>query len=92
MATAVACRRPAPPIIRMYIHEMGRIDAEPNGADETGPKASLELYSEFAASSGWLGRKGTRCFLLENTIGFEVAERREKGGLTLRWDLEERKG
>ncbi len=44
---------------------MGKIDAEPNGADDTGPKESLELNSELGSNNGWFGRNGIRCFLLK---------------------------
>ena len=33
----MALVNPDPPIIRIYIHEIGRIEAEPKGALETGP-------------------------------------------------------
>ena len=35
MATAVALRNPELPIMRMYVQEIGRIDALPNGAADT---------------------------------------------------------
>ena len=37
MATCVALVKPDPPIIRMYAHEIGKMLAEPNGAELTGP-------------------------------------------------------
>ncbi len=33
----VALRRPSPPIMAMYIQEIGRIEADPQGAAETAP-------------------------------------------------------
>jgi hypothetical protein len=49
----------------MYIQDIGKIEAEPNGADDTGPKDSVGLYSEFDSNKGWFGRNGARCFLLK---------------------------
>ncbi len=72
IATSVARRRPAPPIIRIYIQDIGKIDAEPNGADDTGPNESFELYSEYFSNKGWFGRNGARCFLLEQSFSFEI--------------------
>ena len=42
---------------RMYAHEIGRIDAEPYGADAAGPVA---VSGPASGASGWLGRYGAR--------------------------------
>ena len=57
IATSVALVKPAPPIIRIYIQEIGRIEAEPNGALETGPGPVAGPANLFA---GWLGKNGAR--------------------------------
>ncbi len=54
-ATCVAFFMPSAPIMRMYIHEMGRIEAEPQGAAEMVPA----LPGSFAR--GWPGRCAARC-------------------------------
>src|SRR5688572_21473338 len=51
MAWCVASVRPRPPIIVTYIHEIGRIDADPNGA------------AAMAGTAGDPGRNGARCAL-----------------------------
>ena len=57
MATSVALVKPDPPIIRIYIHEIGKIEAEPKGALETGPGPVLGPAAAFA---GWFGKNGAR--------------------------------
>ena len=42
----VAAASPVPPIIAMYIHEMGRMDADPYGAALTGPIACADAGSK----------------------------------------------
>ena len=46
----------------MYANEIGRIDAEPHGAADTGPVGWLP-----GAASGWPGRYAARC--LATAIG-----------------------
>ena len=53
MATFVASVRPSPPIIWMYAHEMRRMLAEPHGAAETAPTASLPR----ASTTGFAGQE-----------------------------------
>jgi hypothetical protein len=44
----------------MYAQEIGKILAEPNGADEIGPGP---VTGPAVTSNGWLGRKGAKCAL-----------------------------
>ena len=49
------------PIITQYIHEIGRIDAEPHGADAIAPKESVHVPSAFSIGiTGEFGRYGLR--------------------------------
>ena len=50
-----ACGGPLAPIMRMYIHEMGRISALPNGAADTGRRVAA------GSTTGCAGRNGARC-------------------------------
>ena len=63
MAICVAFFSPGPPSILMYIHEMGRIEAEPNGAALIAPLAfgTTELPSPPEVTTECPGRKGARC-------------------------------
>ena len=56
----MALVKPAPPIIRIYIQEIGRIDAEPKGALDTGPGPVAGPANSFA---GWFGKNGAKCAL-----------------------------
>ena len=45
------------PIITQYIHEIGRIDAEPHGADAIAPNESVHVPSAFSIGiTGEFGR------------------------------------
>src|SRR4030095_753068 len=55
MPDSVAAVSPEPPIIAMYIHEIGRIDADPYAAALTAPS--------FFESVRCPGRNGARCAL-----------------------------
>ena len=45
------------PIITQYIHEIGRIDADPHGADAIAPKESVHVPSAFSIEiTGEFGR------------------------------------
>ena len=57
MAISVALRSPWLPIITQYIHEMGRIDAEPHGAPAIVPNA---VSLPPVGMTGWVGRYGLR--------------------------------
>src|SRR4051812_44191649 len=57
MATCVACNRPSAPIIVTYIHEIGRMLADPQGAAEIGP---TPVAGPAASVKGWFGRYGAR--------------------------------
>ena len=49
------------PIITQYIHEIGRIDAEPHGADAIAPNESVHVPSAFSIGiTGEFGRYGLR--------------------------------
>ena len=62
----VAAVRPSGPIIRIYIHEMTRMEAEPKGAAETAPIGrrcgwrAARVVAEATGATGWEGRKGAR--------------------------------
>jgi hypothetical protein len=43
--------------MRIYIHEIGKIEAEPKGELETGPGPVLGPAAAFA---GWFGKNGAR--------------------------------
>ena len=71
MRGAVRVRRPVglrrvlactwEPIITQYIHEIGRIDAEPHGADAIAPNESVHVPSAFSIGiTGEFGRYGLR--------------------------------
>jgi hypothetical protein len=60
MATLVARVSPLPPIIAIYIHEMGRIDADPQGAAATAPWPAC---GPLIGCTLWLAMKGARCAL-----------------------------
>ncbi len=71
MRGAVRVRRPVGPrrvlactwlpIITQYIHEIGRIDAEPHGADAIAPNESVHVPSAFSIGiTGEFGRYGLR--------------------------------
>src|SRR5580692_9469490 len=64
MANLVASVSPSAPIIAIYIQEIGKIPALPQGAAETGPMCNLEGSDSPSreVKTGWLGRKGTKCF------------------------------
>ena len=63
----VALRRPSPPIMAIYIHEIGRMLAEPQGAAETAPLSPCLPAAGFTPSTtAWPGRKGARCALHAN--------------------------
>jgi hypothetical protein len=68
IALSVAAASPLPPIIVMYIHEIGRIDALPNGAAEIAPIGALAVgasvfdpVASLPAAYRWPGRNRTRC-------------------------------
>mmetsp|Transcript_20572 Transcript_20572/g.55435 ORF Transcript_20572/g.55435 Transcript_20572/m.55435 type:complete len:246 (+) Transcript_20572:1016-1753(+) len=64
MATWVAFLRPSAPIMMQYMYEMGRMEAEPQGAAATAPKAwSLPRPSEPSLTRGLPGRNGARWLL-----------------------------
>src|SRR3954452_21464082 len=58
MAATVASRSPSGPIIAMYDHGMGRIDAEPHGAAAIEP---TPVRGPACAVTAWFGRNGARC-------------------------------
>src|SRR6185369_117128 len=58
MAARVAAASPSGPISRTYAQEIGRIDALPHGAADTGPGP---VDGPASGCSGWFGRYGARC-------------------------------
>ena len=58
MATSVANLNPSAPIILIYIQDIGKILALPQGAAETAP---MPFFGpEFIKT--WFGKKGSKCF------------------------------
>src|SRR5215475_8245149 len=57
MATAVAILSPSGPMSLAYVQLIGRMPAEPHGAEDTGPGP---VSGPASAAAGWLGRNGAR--------------------------------
>ena len=64
MATDVAFFSPCAPIIRIYIQEIGKIEAEPKLAADTGPTFDSPGCPDcLDCASGFPGKKSAKCFL-----------------------------
>jgi hypothetical protein len=51
----------------MYPQEMGRMELEPKGADDTLPNEAVPGPNvPMGGTTGWVGRNGRRCFFLQN--------------------------
>lgn len=62
---------------------MGKISGDPKGAALTTPK-DCEEFPAIGSMTGWVGKKGAKCFLLNFGIEQFIFKRRIK---TLKWTL-----